>query len=69
MYKETSLFLLVAVFFHFFGEICTDIDFVEKGYEVVHVNRHTTINMIGVNKKNFITLYIIIFMVLIIPIA
>uniref|UniRef100_UPI00036F0B49 hypothetical protein n=1 Tax=Psychroflexus tropicus TaxID=197345 RepID=UPI00036F0B49 len=32
-----------------FGEICTDIDFVEKGYEVVHVNRHTTIDPIGDN--------------------
>lgn len=32
-----------------FGEICTDIDFVEKGYDVVHVNRHTTIDPIGDN--------------------
>ncbi len=32
-----------------FGEICTDIDFVEKGYEVIHVNRKTTIDPIGDN--------------------
>lgn len=32
-----------------FGEICTDIDFVEKGYEVLHINRKTAIDPIGNN--------------------
>lgn len=32
-----------------FGELCTDLDFVEKGYEVLHTRRVTTIDQIGDN--------------------
>ncbi|MEX0598584.1 MAG: hypothetical protein WD512_19030, partial [Candidatus Paceibacterota bacterium] len=30
-----------------FGEICTDVDFFEKGYEVLHTNRITNIDQAG----------------------
>lgn len=32
-----------------YGELCTDLDFVEKGYEVVHTRRVTTIDPVGDN--------------------